>query len=140
MASQLDETYAESASRDQNLSPEEDFEKNLAEAVYEGLSWVSSVVASIIDMYIQTASHKAPTEPVEIGLRKEKLSINDCENLEKGLEKAFGFGAKVVEFKILKILHSKLGVNKKIDANFSFQDEVRMTMELHNSKLHTQDT
>ena len=108
--------------------------------MYEGLSWVSSVVASVIDMYIQTASHKMPTQDVEIGLRKERLSIQDCENPEKGLEKAFGFGAKVVELRILKILHSKLGVNKKIEAGFIFRDEVRMTMELHDSKLHSHDT
>ena len=132
----LDETYAEPAPKTEDLSlrEAEDFEENLAEAVYEGLSWVSSVVASTLDMYVQDAL------TVETGLRKAKLSIHDCENLEKGLEKAFGFGAKVVESKILKILHSKLGVSKAIEANFKFSNEVRIARELHSSRLHSQNT
>jgi hypothetical protein len=142
LASQLDETHAEPASEAQslNLKEAEDFEEILAESVYEGLSWASSVVASIIEMYIQTASRNAPGSNVEIGMRKAKLSIQDCENLEKCLDKTFGFGAKVVECKILRILHSKLGVNKEIEADFSFLDEVRTARELHSSKPHAQDT
>lgn len=141
LTNQIDETYAEPSSRTQDLNPEtEDFEENLAEAVYEGLSWASSVITSIIDMYIQAASRGTSASNIEIGLRKAKLSIHDCENLENALEKTFGFGAKVVECKILRILHSKLGISKAIEAGFSFSDEVRIAQELHISKLHAQNT
>jgi hypothetical protein len=75
----------------------------------------------------------------ESGLRKTKLSIQDCGKLEKGLERAFGFGAIIVESKILKILHSKLGVNKTIEASFNFTDELRMARELHSSRLNAQN-
>lgn len=131
LTNQLDETRAESAPRTEgtSLQQTEDFEENLAEAVYEGLSWASSVVAPLLDMYVRDA------QTFEIGLRKTKLDIKDCEKLEKAMEKAFGFGAKVVEIKILKILQSKLGVNKIIEANFKFTDELRTAKELYNSRL-----
>jgi hypothetical protein len=135
MASQLNQTHTEPTPKAQNLNlrETEDFEENLAEAVYEGLSWVGSLVASTLDFYLKDAL------TLETGLRKTRLNIKDCENLEKGLEKTFGFGAKVVENKILKILHSKLGVTKAVEANFRFSDEVRTARELHSSKLHTQN-
>jgi hypothetical protein len=135
LEAELNETCAEPTAKTEDLSLREtgDFEENLAEAVYEGLSWVSNVVASTLDIYL----HDALT--VETGLRKTRFSIEDCENLEKGLERTFGFGAKVVESKILKILHSKLGVSKTIEANFKFSDEVRTAKELHSSKLHAQN-
>jgi len=132
MTSQLNHAYTEPTQKAENLSLKEteDFEENLAEAVYEGLSWVGGVVASTLDMYLQDAL------TVETGLRKTRFNIKDCENLEKGLEKTFGFGAKLVETKILRILHSKLGVTRAIESNFKFSDEVRTARELHNSKLH----
>ena len=135
MQTELNETCAEPAPKteDLNLREAENFEENLAEAVYEGLSWVSNVVAPALETYLQDAL------TIETGLRKAKLNIQDCENFEKALEKAFGFGAKVVENKIIKILHSKLGVNKAIEADFKFSDEVRMARDLHCSKLHAQN-
>ena len=135
MTSQLKHTYTEPAPKAENLSLKEteDFEENLAEAVYEGLSWVGSVIASTLDMYLQDSL------TLETGLRKTRFSIKDCENLEKGLEKTFGFGAKLVESKILRILHSKLGVTRVIEANFKFSDEVRTARELHNSRLRAQN-
>jgi hypothetical protein len=135
MQTELNETCAEPSSKTEDLNPRkaENFEENLAEAVYEGLSWVSNVVAPALETYLQDAL------TIETGLRKAKLNIQDCENLAKALEKAFGFGAKVVEHKIIKILHSKLGVNKAIEADFKFSDEVRMARDLHCSKLHAQN-
>jgi hypothetical protein len=135
LASQLNHTYTEPTPEAQNLSLKEteDFEENLAEAVYEGLSWVGSVVASTLDMYLQDALTP------ETGLRKTRLGVKDCENLEKGLEKTFGFGAKLVEIKILRILHTKLGVTRAIEANFKFSDEVRTARELHSARLHAQN-
>jgi len=131
----MEDTRAEHASKIEGMSLTETkgFEEHLAEAVYEGLSWVSGVVASLLDMYVQDAL------TVDSGLRKTKLSIQDCEKLEKGLERAFGFGAKVVESKILKILFSKLGVDKAIKENFNFTDELRVARELHSSRLNAQN-
>ncbi len=135
MTNQLNHTYTEPTLDAKNLSLKEteDFEENLAEAVYEGLSWIGSVIASTLDMHLQDAL------TLETGLRKTRLSIKDCENLEKSLEKTFGFGAKLVENKILRILHSKLGVTRAIEANFKFSDEVRTARELHSSRLHAQN-
>ena len=136
LANEMREAYPEPTSTAKNLSLQktEDFEENLAESVYEGLSWVSNVVASTMETYLQDAV------TLDTGLRKPRLTIKDCENLEKGLEKAFGFGAKVVETRILKILHSKLGVTRAIDANFKFSDEVMAARELHSSRLRSQNT
>jgi hypothetical protein len=118
---------------DPNLRETEYFEESLAEAVYDGLSWVSSVVASTLNMYVQGA------QTVETGLRKGKLGVDDCESLEKGLEKAFGFGAKVVECKILRILHSKLEVSREITTDFKFAEEVRIARELYRTRPHAQN-
>jgi len=135
LTNEVHEAYAETAPRieDNSLQKSKDFEENLAEAVYEGLSWASSVVAPLLDMYVKDAL------TAETGFRKTKLSIQDCECLAKGLEKAFGFGAIVVETKILKILHSKLGVSKPVEADFKFTGELRMVKHLHHSKLQAQN-
>jgi len=107
----------------------EEFEETLAEAVYEGLSWVSNIVAPTLDLCIQGST------TVEIGLRRTRLNMDDCEYFEKGLEKVFGFGAKLIEHKILGILQSKLGVTREIEQSFKFSDEVKMTKKLYESKL-----
>ena len=130
MASELDQTYAK-ATREPNgetLKETEEFEETLAEAVYEGLSWVSNMVAPVLDICVQGAT------TVEIGLRKTRLSMDDCEEFEKGLERVFGFGAKIIECRILKTLHTKLGVNKEIEQSFKFSDEVKTARKLFKSK------
>ncbi len=136
MTSKLDETCAKSAPKveGRSIRETEDFEESLAESVYEGLSWVSCVVASTLELYVQGARNH------EIGWRKSKLRVDDCENLEKGLEKALGYGAKIVEYKILKILHSKLGTSRDITDDFKFTEEVGIAEELHRSRLHAQNT
>lgn len=130
MTSELDRPYAKATieTKDAALRETDDFGKILAEAVYEGLSWINSIVAPALDTCIQGAT------TVEIGLRKTRLNVRDCEALEKGLERVFGFGAKVVESKILKILHSKLGVNKDVELGFRFSNEVKTARNLYKSK------
>lgn len=136
MTSELDQTYAKATDKTGDADPAEtgDFEEILAEAVYEGLSWVSGLLAPTLDAYIRGAT------TVEIGMRKTKLNVSDCETLEKGLQKVFGFGAKVVESRILKILNSKLGVSKKIDPSFRFSDEVKASKRLYKSKQSVRNT
>lgn len=130
MTSELDRTYANVTQEpdDVTLKETEEFEKTLAEAVYEGLCWVSNTVAPVLDMCIQGAT------AVEIGLRKSRLNMDDCEEFEKGLEKVFGFGAKVIECRILEALHTKLRVSKEIKQGFKFSDEVRAARKLYKVK------
>jgi hypothetical protein len=130
LASESDQTYAKATheTEDVNLRETDDFEEILAEAVYEGLSLVSCLVAPALDTYIQGAT------TVEIGVRKNRLNTHDCEALQNGLDTVFGFGAKVVEYNILKILHSKLGVSKKIEQSFEFSNEVKSAKELYKSR------
>jgi hypothetical protein len=130
LTSELNQTYAKTTNdtEDANIGEMDGFEEILAEAVYEGLAWVNSIVAPALDTCIQGAT------TVEIGLRKTRLNMRDCEALEKGLERVFGFGAKVIESRILKVLHSKLGLSKEIKSDFKFFDEVKKARELYKSK------
>lgn len=113
---------------DATLRETDEFEEILAEAVYEGLTWVSSILAAAFDEYIQGAT------AIEIGMRKARLNVRDCRNLEKSLERVLGFGAKVVEFKILQVLNTKLGVSEEITLDFKFSDEVDKARKLYGSK------
>lgn len=114
--------------KEATLGETDEFEEILAEAVYEGLSWVSSILAATLDAYIQGAT------TIEIGLRKARLNMRDCQNLEKNLERVLGFGAKVVEFRILQVLNTKLGVSDEITSGFKFSDEVEKARKLYISK------
>jgi len=130
MASELDQDYAKARQElnDESLEEVEEFEEALAEAVYDELSLISNMVASALNICIQKATS------VEIGLRKTRLNMNDCEDLEKGFEKVFGFGAKVVECRILKALNAKLGVTNEIKQNFKFSEEVKAVRKLYKTK------
>lgn len=130
MASELDQAYTKATREldDDSLKEVEEFEEALAEAVYDELSLISNMVASALDICIQKATS------VEIGLRKTRLNVNECEDLEKGLEKVFGFGAKVIECRILKALNTKIGVSREIKQNFKFSDEVKTARKLYKSK------
>jgi hypothetical protein len=130
MASELDQAYTKGTREldDDSLKEVEEFEEALAEAVYDELSLISNIVASALDICIQKATS------VEIGLRKTRLNVNECEDLEKGLEKVFGFGAKVIECRILKALNTKIGVSQEIKQNFKFSDEVKTARKLYKSK------
>lgn len=130
MASEVDQAYTKATQEldDDSLKEVEEFEEALAEAVYDELSLISNIVASALDICIQKATS------VEIGLRKTRLNVNECEDLEKGLEKVFGFGAKVIECRILKALNMKIGVSGEIKQNFKFSDEVKTARKLYKSK------
>ncbi len=111
-------------------SGEEDkFNQVFAESVYEGLSWVSKLVAPVLHIYL----HDAVTP--EIGLGKAKLNIGDAEKLEESLEKLFGFGAKVVEYRILEILHTKLTLDEGVNQSLKFSSAVKKANKLYKAKL-----
>ena len=130
MKSELNQTDSEAAQEqdDKTLRGTAEFEEIIAEAVYEELSLISRMVAPALDICVQG------TTSVEIGLRKTRLNMNDCEELEKGLQKVFGFGAKIIECRILKSLNTKIGVNKEIRQNFKFSDEVKTARKLYLSR------
>jgi len=130
LTSKSDHIYPElEPETEDTLTEETDrFEEFLAEAVYDCLSWVSSLLAPALDIYIQGAT------TVEIGSRKSRMNIRDCETFEKGLERVFGSGAKVIECKILKTLYSKLEINEQIELGFRFSDEVKTARRLYEIK------
>jgi len=107
------------------------FDEVFAEAVYEGLSWFSSLIAPLI--LIQDAMS------FESGMIKSKLKIRDAIALERGLERVFGFGAKVLEKKILEVLYIKLQLNREITQNFKFAQEVEKASKLYKSKLRARE-
>lgn len=126
------------------MNERDNFDEIFAEAVYEGLSVIGTLVAPVVLMYLENDGLiKSKLNPlqdamvIERGLMKSKLSIQDAIALEKGLEKIFGFGAKVFEKKILDILYAKLQLTKEIEQSFEFANEVKEASELYKSKLHT---
>jgi len=125
------EDFQEVVYEDEDAIPKarDKFDEIFAEAVYEGLSWISCVVAPVLHIYMEGAM------TFEIGLRKSKLSIQDAKTLEKSLEKIFGFGARVIEYRILKILYAKLKLKKEFEQNFKFSNEVEKAKELYEIKL-----
>jgi hypothetical protein len=130
--SQVSEILAETTSENTVTSTEGDkFEETLALSVFEGLSWVNNLVAPVLHSVLSDAM--AP----EIGLRKVKLSMRDAKILEESLEKIFGFGARVVEYKILQILFTKLELDEAIKQDFKFSDEVKNAMRLYKTKIGT---
>ena len=119
------------------------FNEIFAEAVYEGLSVICNLISPVILMHLESSSlmksKLCPLEDtmvLESGVLKSKLNIQDAIALEKGLDEIFGFGAKVFEKKILEILYVKTQLNKRIEQNFEFADEVKKASELYKSKLH----
>jgi len=118
------------------------FDEIFAEAVYEGLSVISSLVAPVVLMYLENSGlMKAKLSPLEDamvlekGLMKSKLNMQDAIALEKGLGRIFGFGAKVFEKKILDVLYAKIQLNKEIGQSFKFANEVKKASELYKSRL-----
>lgn len=59
------------------------------------------------------------------GSIKSDHRIDDLEAFEKSLNKIFGFGAKVIEKKILEVLYMKIETPKEIKGDFKFVEEVR---------------
>jgi hypothetical protein len=110
------------------LNDEMDFENALSQAINEGLATISTIVAPVLRAYLDDAV------TCEIGRMKSRSTIKDVRALEKGLEKMFGFGAKVFEKKILEFLCTKLSLDKETLQNLSFSDAVKKAKEIFDSK------
>ncbi len=129
------------------MSERNKFDKIFAEAVYEGLSFIGSLVAPVVLLYLENSGlMKSKLDPLQdamvsdSGLMKSKLNMQDAIALEEGLERIFGFGAKVFEKKILDILYAKLQLDKEIEQNFVFAAEVKKASELYKSRPNISST
>ena len=98
------------------------FDLVLAEAVQEGLSSISPSISSAVFFYLKKNA----------SIQSDQY-IDDPEAFEEGLRKLFGFGAKVIEKRILEVLYVKLDAPQKIEDSFKFIDEVRKAQLLLDS-------
>jgi hypothetical protein len=106
------------------LDHETDFEEALSQAINEGLACISTTVAPVLRAHLDDAV------TWEIGLVKSRSTIKDAGALEKGLEKMFGFGAKVFEKKILDALYVRLSLDPTNRQNLSFLEAVKKAKEI----------
>jgi hypothetical protein len=110
------------------LDSEIDFEKALSQAINEGLESISTIVAPVLRAYLDDAVF------CEIGRMKTRSTIRDVRKLESGLEKMFGFGAKVFEKKILESLYIRLELKSETRENLSFSQAVKKAKEVFDLK------
>jgi len=101
---------------------ESKFSTALTEAVREGLD---SIGPSITDAVLFYMKKKAA-----IQLDRHDLDPDIFDGCLKGL---FGWGAEIVEKKILECLYLKLEVRIKIESGFVFADEVKKARKLLDS-------
>lgn len=91
----------------------------LTEAVHEGLSSISPSIPPVVFFYLK-----------KDGSIQSDCLIDDLEAFEGGLKKIFGFGAKVIEKKILEVLYTKLEVTREIKDDFKFAQEVKNAQKM----------
>ena len=96
-----------------------EFDTVLTEAVHEGLDSIGPSIADAVLFYLKK---KAAIQPNCHDLDPE---VFDC--CLKGL---FGWGAEIVEKRILECLYLKLEVRIKIDRGFVFANEVKKARKL----------
>jgi len=98
------------------------FNTVLAEAVHEGLNSISPSVPSVVFFYLKKNA----------AIQSDRY-IDSPEAFDEGLKKIFGFGAKVIEKKILEILYVKLEIPRKIEDDFEFAEKVKSAQKLLDS-------
>jgi len=102
------------------------FNTILFQAVYEGLNSIGASIPSAILSYLEKDGSIGPGRV-----------INDPEAFDEGLKKIFGFGAKVIEKKILESLYEKLRIQQAVQDNFSFPEEIQNVQKsLPSAKMH----
>jgi len=99
------------------------FEKILFQAAYEGMNVIGNSVPSAIIPYLE-----------KTGSIESSGVIANFEAFDKDLKKIFGFGAKIIEKKILEILCSKLQISQKLDNDFNFDDVIKDIKRKFHSK------
>lgn len=99
-----------------------EFDLILSQAVHEGLNSIGSTVLSAILPYLKKDG----------SIGKEGV-VNDPEIFDESLTRIFGFGAKVIEKKILEILYIKLQIDEKVESGFNFPEEIRNVQKMISS-------
>jgi hypothetical protein len=112
-----------------NLSEGADFERVLSQAINEGLTSISTIVAPVLRTYLDDAVVS------EVGRMKSRSSIKDLKALENGLEKMFGFGAKVFERKILESLCTKLSIDMEMREDLCFSETIEKMKRIYESRI-----
>jgi len=95
------------------------FNAILFQAVYEGLKSIGASVPYAILPYLEKNGSVGPG-----GV------INDPKAFDKGLKKIFGFGAEVIEKKILEILYVKFQIPEEVEDNFDFLEKIQNVREM----------
>jgi len=96
-----------------------EFDTVLTEAVHEGLDSIGPSIADAVLFYMRK---KASIQP--------NCHDLDPENFDCCLKGLFGWGAEIVEKRILECLYLKLEVQIKISGTFVFADEVKKARKL----------
>lgn len=91
----------------------------LTEAVHEGLSSICPSIPSVVFFCLRKNG----------SIQSDNL-VRDPEAFEEILNKIFGFGAKVIEKKILEVLYTKLQAPREISDSFEFMEEVKNAQKL----------
>jgi hypothetical protein len=100
--------------KEEKLHRQSKLELILYQAVYEGLHDVCTSIPDVILGYLEKEGSVGPGRV-----------INNPENFDEGLKKMFGFGANILEKKILEILYDKLQIDREVKDSFSFSQEVQ---------------
>ena len=97
----------------------------LVESVNKGLSTICSSATSSVLFFLE-----------KNGSIKSISNIENLETFAEGLERIFGFGAMVIEKKILEVLHMRLQLPypKESQNNFEFAKEIGKAIELYEAK------
>lgn len=94
----------------------------LAQAVQEGLDSIGPSISDAVLFHLQRSD----------AIRVDQHFI-DPEAFDDGLKKIFGYGAKVIEKRILEVLYLKLEAPRKIRDDFRFSEEVKKAQKLRGS-------
>jgi len=95
------------------------FNTVLVQAVQEGLDSIGPSISDAVLFHLQRTDAISSNPP-----------LVDPEAFDDGLNKIFGYGAKIIEKRILEVLYEKLEAPRKIQGDFRFPEEVRQAQKL----------
>ena len=98
------------------------FNAVLVQAVQEGLDNIGPCISEAVLVHLQNVD----------AFHSHEQSI-DPEALDCGLKKIFGYGAKLIEKRILEVLYRKLENPRKIGDDFTFSEEVKKAQKIRSS-------
>jgi len=99
-----------------------EFNTVLVQAVQEGLDSIGPSISDAVLFHLQ-----------RIEAISSNRSLLDPEAFDDGLNRLFGYGAKIIEKRILEVLYGKLEAPRKIQGDFRFPEEVKKAQKLLSS-------